>query len=76
MLPREGNTTHNGFVFIYEKAFNGRKYWKCEQYQKFKCPARVIVTYDGQQIFKKEHNHTGNSAKVEAAKVVNEIKNR
>ena len=64
----------NNFTFSSEKIYNGKYMWRCTEYWLAKCKSRCH-TKDG--ILTKQptkHNHVADTAKVEAKKVVNEMK--
>lgn len=64
-----------GHCFFKDKTVDEKTHWRCEKYQQVKCPARVTTVED--EIVKrwKEHNHAGDAAKVEAAKILDNIRN-
>ncbi|KAK9686125.1 FLYWCH zinc finger domain [Popillia japonica] len=64
----------SGHLFYKEKQTDEKISWGCEDFQKFKCPARVTTV--GDEIVKvgKNHNHVGDAAQVEAAKIYDSIR--
>lgn len=64
----------DGFLFVKDKQLANKIYWKCENFQKTKCKARIIT--DGINTkCTKEHNHGGDAASVEVAKIMEDIRN-
>ena len=60
-----------GHLFVKDKSTIDKVFWKCERAYDLKCHARVHCM-NGEIIKRSgEHNHAGDAAKVEAAKVVN-----
>lgn len=66
----------NGHLYVKEKVCGEKSIWKCDQFYQMKCHARVHTSEDC--ILKRlgEHNHAGNIARVEASKVINQIKEK
>ena len=64
----------NNYMYFKERQIEDKIHWKCEQYQKTKCRARVTTV--GDKIFKtlNEHNHLADAANVEAAKICEEVR--
>lgn len=64
----------SGHLFHKERQTDEKISWRCEQFQKLKCPARVTTV--GDEIVKvgKDHNHVGDAAQVEAAKIYDSIR--
>lgn len=64
-----------GFLYVKDKQNNNKIYWKCKNFKKLSCNCRV-TTLNGEfyKIFS-EHNHAGDSAKIEATKINNKIRN-
>ncbi|KAF5301233.1 hypothetical protein FQA39_LY10819 [Lamprigera yunnana] len=67
---REFVVEHVNVDVFQNKTFDEKTHWRCDIYQQMKCPAHVATVED--QIVKcgKKHNHDGNAAKVEAAKIL------
>ena len=66
----------NSHLFVKEKQSGEKTIWKCDQFYTRKCHARVHT--NDESIIKRlgEHNHAGDIARVEAAKVINETKEK
>ena len=64
----------SGHLYVMDRRCGEKMYWKCDQNQKCKCRARAHTMNN--EVIKRigEHNHAGNSARVEVTKVVNGIK--
>lgn len=67
---------YSGHLYVNDRRCGEKLYWKCDQNQKFKCRARVHTMKN--EVIKQigEHNHAGNSARVEVTKVVNVMKEK
>lgn len=63
----------DGHFFFKEKESVDQILWKCENYQKTKCKVRVKTVNDVVTV-RGEHNHVGDAAGVEAAKIYEAIK--
>ena len=63
-------------LFVKEKTSGEKTIWKCDQFYTRKCHARVHT--NNESIIKRlgEHNHAGDIARVEAAKVINVTKEK
>ena len=66
----------NSHLFVKEKTSGEKTIWKCDQFYTRKCHARVHTNKES--IIKRlgEHNHAGDIARVEAAKVINVTKEK
>lgn len=70
---------HNGYLYSEEKDLSGGgKAWKCTEYVKSRCTARVHTDCENSMVTKEinEHTHAADAAKVQAKRKVNELKER
>ena len=66
----------DGCTFRSEKVWNGKTFWKCTEYRKQKCRARCHTQDDTITARNGEHNHVPNGAKIDACRIINELKSR
>lgn len=69
----------NGHLFSFHKALeNGDRTWKCVNYNKSSCMARVHTDRNDSNIVQhlREHNHAADAAKLKAKSVVNQLRQR
>lgn len=65
-----------GYCFLREKVVDNKIVWRCSEYKISKCMARCH-TVDGAVVKKTtNHNHVADAAKIEARKIMADIKNR
>lgn len=63
----------DGYTFRRDKAVKRKSYWKCSDYDKFKCRSRCRT--EGDDIVKvSTHNHVPDSAKVEVRRAMTKVK--
>lgn len=69
---------HNNFIFYVESEVKDKKLirWKCSDYQKKKCRARLTMVNDEITIPCTQHNHVADVATVEAAVLVENIRQK
>ena len=66
----------NSHLFVKERVSGKKTIWKCDQFYKMKCNARVHTSEDCITKRLGEHNHAENIARIEAAKVINFTKEK
>ena len=64
----------DGYLYITDKSVSNKIYWKCEMSKKRKCSARVITVDDSIVKQSGSHNHAGDASGIEAAKVMEKVK--
>ncbi|KAK9747447.1 FLYWCH zinc finger domain [Popillia japonica] len=64
----------SGLLFYKKRQTDEKISWRCEHFQKFKCSARVTTVGDKIVKVGKDHNHVGDAAQVEAAKIYDSIR--
>ena len=63
-----------GHLFYKDRGIETRIYWKCQNYRKTKCAARVTTVNNNLVKTWKEHNHCGDAGKVEVVQALNTIR--
>lgn len=66
----------SGHLFFKEKQNEKKFFWKCQNYRKTKCAARVTTVDNTVVETWKEHNHSGDAAVIEAAHLLDTIRTR
>ncbi|MGH0145806.1 UNVERIFIED_CONTAM: hypothetical protein FKN15_006279 [Acipenser sinensis] len=67
---------HEGFTYHKEKETLTTSCWKCTEYDAFNCRGRVKVEGGRIDEVHEVHNHVPNSARIQARKVLNNMKQR
>ena len=66
----------DNFTFYREKIYKGKYFWRCTEYLTGKCLSRCHTKDNVITKRATDHNHVANIAKLEARKVINNIKER
>lgn len=63
----------NDYIYHKHKQCGKKITWRCQHYQKNRCMAHAMTVDDNLVGMRHSHNHVGDTAKVEAAKIYDEI---
>lgn len=65
---------HDGYRYVEDSKTSIKTTWNCAERRSFKCPARVHTSNGMVTLYKDNHNHTPDVAKIVAKKIVTLIK--
>lgn len=67
---------HNNMIYLKDKCSNKKTLYKCEQFAKFKCRARLHIENEVIVKIIGEHNHSGNISKINCNDIMSSIRNK
>ena len=74
-------TTHGGrflkwknHLFVMDKSYNGKTYWKCRQFSKLHCKSRIQTLNDHVVEEASKHSHAADVAELQSVQAIQQMK--